>query len=113
MFPSTRFGFSLYRIRKAFEDQLDARLESPLEADETYIGGKLKNMHASKRPPYISGTAGKTPVVAVRSRPTKKVKAKVTKTHLKRNSSKAGRRNCQEGVHCLYRSTQRIHRTQA
>ena len=71
--------FLAHRIRKAFEDQLNARLESPLEADETYIGGKLKNMHASKRPPYISGTAGKTPVVAVKSRPTKKVKAKVTK----------------------------------
>ena len=71
--------FLAHRIRKSFEDQLKARLESPLEADETYIGGKLKNMHASKRPPYIAGTAGKTPVVAVKSRTSKKVKARVTK----------------------------------
>ncbi len=71
--------FLAHRIRKAFEDQLNARLESPLEADETYIGGKLRNMHASKKPLYISGAAGKTPIVAVKSRPTKKVKARVTK----------------------------------
>lgn len=71
--------FLAHRIRKSFEDQLKARLESPLEADETYIGGRLKNMHASKRPAYIVGTAGKTPVVAVKSRTSKKVKARVTK----------------------------------
>ena len=71
--------FLAHRIRKSFEDQLNAKLESPLEADETYIGGKVKNMHASKRPPHIAGVMGKTPIVAVKSRPTKKVKAKVTK----------------------------------
>ena len=71
--------FLAHRIRKLFEDQIQAKLESPLEADETYIGGKLKNMHASKRPINISGAAGKTPVVAVKSRASKKVKAKVTK----------------------------------
>lgn len=36
-------------------------------------------MHDSKRPPYTGGTIGKTGVVAVKSRTTKKVKAKVTK----------------------------------
>lgn len=71
--------FLAHRIRKLFEDQAQAKLESPLEADETYIGGKFRNMHASKRPPYIAGTAGKIPVVAVKSRSTKKVKARVTK----------------------------------
>ena len=72
--------FLAHRIRKANEDQLKARLHSPVEADETYIGGKSRNMHAHKRPGSAGmGIVAKTPVVAVKSRITKKVKARVTK----------------------------------
>ena len=72
--------FLAHRIRKVYENQLEAKLDSPLEADESYFGGKYhNNMHASKRPPYFGGTIGKTAVVAVKSRATKKVKARVTK----------------------------------
>lgn len=71
--------FLAHRIRKVFENQLEARLDSPIETDESYFGGKYHNMHSSKRPPYTGGTIGKTAVVAVKSRATKKVKARVTK----------------------------------
>ena len=72
--------FLAHRIRKLFEDQIEAKLDSPVEADETYMGGRGRNMRLSKRP----GTAGmgiamKTPVVGIKSRTSKKVKAKVTK----------------------------------
>ena len=78
--------FLAHRIRKLFEDQIEAKLDSPVEADEAYFGGKLRNMHANKRPEgIISGHAGKTPVVAVKSRVTKKVKARVTKPVSSRN----------------------------
>ena len=72
--------FLAHRIRKVHEDQVEAKLDSPLEADEAFFGGKFRNMHASKRPKgIIAGHAGKTPVVAIKSRSTKKVKARVTK----------------------------------
>ena len=71
--------FLAHRIRKVHEDQTKARLDSPVEADEAYFGGKAHAKHASKRSQVMTGGADKTPVVAVKSRVTKKVKARVTK----------------------------------
>lgn len=72
--------FLAHRIWKSFKDQLKARIASPLEVDESYFGDKYHNMHVSKRPSHTGGTIGKTAVVAVKSRPTKKIKARVTKS---------------------------------
>ena len=71
--------FLAHRIRKAFEDQQDAKFISPVEVDETYMGGKYSNMHKSKKP-RISGAGAqdKVPVVGIKERETGKVKAKVT-----------------------------------
>lgn len=73
--------FLAHRVRKVFENQLEAKLDSPVEADESYFGGKYKNMHKSKKPitEEVSRYVGKTPVIAIKSRTTKKVKARVTK----------------------------------
>ena len=71
--------FLAHRIRKAFEDQQDAKFVSPVEVDETYMGGKYSNMHFSKKPRMSgAGVQDKTPVVAIKERGTRKVKAKVT-----------------------------------
>lgn len=41
--------FMLHRIRLAMQDVDGGKLSGTVEADETYIGGKARNMHASKR----------------------------------------------------------------
>ena len=45
-------------------------LSGECEADETFIGGKARNMHASKRERRITGTGGKdkTPVMGILER---------------------------------------------
>ena len=68
-----------HRLRENWRDQTDL-FEGPAEVDEAYFGGKRKNMHASKRRELTGrGTAGKTAVVGVKDRKTKKVKTKVVK----------------------------------
>ena len=48
----------LHRIRLAMQDG-DGMLSGEVEVDETFIGGKARNMHASKRREKITGTGGK------------------------------------------------------
>ena len=50
----------------------------PTELDETYVGGKAKNMHARQRARLTgSGGVDKTAVVGVRDRATGRVRAAV------------------------------------
>ena len=48
-----------HRIRLALTMGRFNKLSGQIEADETYIGGKARNMHASKRAEKITGTGGK------------------------------------------------------
>ena len=57
-----------HRIRSALAEGSLPGFEGPVEADETYIGGKARDMHARKRSLRASGPADKAPVVAVRDR---------------------------------------------
>lgn len=61
--------FMAHRIRAA-KPQSKAKLTGTIEADETYIGGKSKNMHAKVRKVKITGTAGvnKTPIFGMKTR---------------------------------------------
>jgi transposase-like protein len=69
--------FMDHRIRKAMK-QNKGQLFGKIEADETFIGGLSKNMHAKQRKAAIRGTGGKgkTPVFGMKTR-TGEVRAKV------------------------------------
>ena len=61
-----------HRIRETWGDRKSEPFTGPVEADETYIGGKSKNMHATARRERIHGrgTIDKTAVVGVKDRRT-------------------------------------------
>jgi transposase-like protein len=51
--------FMDHRIRLALGMGTGAKFTGEVEADETFIGGKARNMHAGKRARRITGTGGK------------------------------------------------------
>jgi transposase-like protein len=75
--------FVLHRLRFALRDRSFTKLggteSGPVEVDETFIGGALKNMHKAKRARYdmIAGNKGKTIVMGMLDRDIRKVRAKV------------------------------------
>jgi transposase-like protein len=77
--------FMNHRIRLAMQDETTGQLggNGPVEMDETFVGGKIKNMHKAKRPKplatrtrKLSGAIGKTIVVGMLER-NGRVKAEV------------------------------------
>ena len=70
--------FMAHRIREAWVEANQSPFFGPLEADETYIGGKAKNMHNHVRREAIQGRGpvGKTAVVGVKDRSTNQVTAR-------------------------------------
>jgi hypothetical protein len=53
--------FMLHRIRLAMKDEDTEKIghKAPVEIDETFVGGRIKNMHKSKRPKTFSAKGGK------------------------------------------------------
>jgi transposase-like protein len=51
--------FMMHRIRLALQDESFGKLSGHVEVDETFIGGKARNMHLDKRERRITGTGGK------------------------------------------------------
>ena len=71
--------FMLHRLRKAWSVAGLDTMSGPVEVDETFVGGKRKNMHASKRRKLAERgpMAGKSTVVGAKDRDTKRVRAEV------------------------------------
>ena len=73
--------FLAHRLRRA-RDRDGDMFAGPVEVDETYFGGKRKNMSNAKRKELTEtgagrGAAGKVAVVGIKDRKTKNVRAKV------------------------------------
>lgn len=62
--------FVLHRVREMLKEKAPFMLENQVEIDETFIGGKEKNKHASKKIKNAQGrsTKGKTPVLGILER---------------------------------------------
>jgi transposase-like protein len=57
--------FMLQRIRLAMQDEFfGSKLRGEVEVDESFIGGKARNMHLSERKRKITGTGGKGKAIA-------------------------------------------------
>ena len=72
--------FMLHRIREAWGEDDDEPFDGPVEVDETYFGGKRRNMSNAKRKELAGtgrGAVGKTAVVGMKDRATNEVRAEV------------------------------------
>src|SRR2546428_5318405 len=55
----------LHRIRLGLQDDKGGKLAGEIEVDETFIGGKARNMHKAKRERRITGTGGKDKTIVM------------------------------------------------
>ncbi len=90
--------FMLQRARLALQSKNGGKLSGEIEADESFIGGKARNMHVAKRAEKIHGRGpdGKAIVAAVLERGGE-IRAKVVKTRRKSDVQKLVRENVEAG----------------
>lgn len=90
--------FMLHRIRLAMQTGTFEKLSGQVEADETFIGGKARNMHKSKRKEKITGrgSSGKVAVMGLLERHGK-VKTKIVPDTTSRTLQVEVRENVEPG----------------
>ncbi len=91
--------FMLQRIRLALQDpSTGGKLSGEIEVDETFIGGKARNMHKDAKARRITGTGGKdkTAVMGILERGGK-VRAKVVPNRRKNALQTEVRKNVEAG----------------
>lgn len=96
--------FMLHRLREGMVDDFPEPLAGEVEADETFIGGKARNMHFEKKiRKYIKGeisrggSVGKAIVIGILDRNTRQVRATVLPEIKKINTDEQLRKHVAEG----------------
>jgi transposase-like protein len=89
--------FVLHRIRLAMQTGTFEKLSGQVEVDETFIGGKARNMHKNKRKAKGRGAVGKTAVMGLLERKGT-VRAKVIKNTTKRTLHSEVKGNVESGA---------------
>ena len=69
--------YLVHRIRETWGSDIEGLFGGPIEADESYIGGKEGTKHSRKKLRAGHGPVGKTEVAGIKDRGTNKVVAKV------------------------------------
>src|SRR5580700_4094871 len=92
--------FMLHRIRYAMHHGTINKMTGTVEADETFIGGKARFMHADKRAEKIHGRGpeGKTIVFGLLDRETGKVRTTVVSSRKKKHLQAEIRSNVTAGA---------------
>jgi transposase-like protein len=101
--------FMLHRIREAMGNGISTSKlgggNGPVEMDETYVGGKIKNMHKSRaakmrRGHGLQGGSGKAVVMGMLERGGQ-VRATVIESRLKKHMKPVINANVEEGSHII------------
>ena len=89
--------YMAHRIREMWNPVAD-KFAGPVEADETYIGGKEGNKHEAKKLKAGRGAVGKAPVVGLKDRATNQVKTQVVEDTKKETLQGFVLSNTQDGT---------------